>query len=69
MSESVEPLSRNRNPNMTQNEHVYAIWCRPDVAGDVISGQNVKTIEGYAVINVEAASFSSFRDIQKKIIS
>ena len=29
-----EWLSTNRNPNMTQNEHVYAIFCRPEVAGD-----------------------------------
>ena len=53
---------------MTQNEQGYAICCRPEVAGDVISGENVKTIEGYAALNFEAASFSSFRDI-KKIIS
>ena len=52
--------------NMTQNEHVYAICCRPDVAGDVISGENVKTIEGYAVLNYEVASFNSYRDIKKK---
>ena len=45
------------------------IYCRPEVAGDIISGENVKTIKGYAVLNFEAASFSSFRDIQKKIIS
>ena len=25
----------------------------PEVPGDVISGRNVKTIEGYAVVNVE----------------
>ena len=47
---------------MTQNEHVYAICCRPGVAGDVISSINVKTIECYAVLNFEVASFSSFRD-------
>ena len=54
---------------MTQNEHVYAIYCRPDVAGDVISGENVRTTEGYVVLNFEAASFGSFRDIPQKIIS
>ena len=54
---------------MTQNGHVYAICCRPEIDGDVISGENVKTIEGYAVLNFEVASFSSFRDINKKIIS
>ena len=36
---------------------------------DVICGENVKTIEGYDVLNFEVASFSSFRDIHKKIIS
>ena len=54
---------------MIQNEHVYAICCRPEVAGDVISGENVTTIGGYAVLNFEIASFNSFRDIQKIIIS
>ena len=34
---TVEPLSRNRDPTMTQNEYVYAIYYRPEVAGDVIS--------------------------------
>ena len=39
----VEPLSRNGHPNMTQNELVYAIFCRSEVAGDgdVISGEDV----------------------------
>ena len=41
---------------MTQNEHVYAICCRPEVAGDVISGENVKTGKGYTMLNFEAAS-------------
>ena len=50
---------------MTQNEHVYAFCCRLEVAGDVISGENVRTNEGYAVLNFEVASFSSVRDIQK----
>ena len=60
--ESVEPLSRNRDQNTSQNEHVYAICCRPQVglAGDVISGENIKTIKSYAVLNFEVASFSSF---------
>ena len=64
-SESVQPLSRNRQPNMTQNEHAYTICCRHEVAGDVISGENVKTTESYAVLNFEVASFNSFRDIKK----
>ena len=35
-----ELLSCNRNSNMTQNEHVYAICCQREVGYDVISGQN-----------------------------
>ena len=54
---------------MTQNELVYAICCRPEVAGDVIPGENVKTIEGYAVLNFEVASFSSFRDIKNHFVT
>ena len=50
---------------MTQNEHAYVIWCRPEVVNDVISGENVKTVEGYAVLNFEVASSSNFRDIKK----
>ena len=41
---------------MTQNEHVYVICCRPEVTDDVISGGNVTTIEGYAVLNFEGAA-------------
>ena len=48
--ESVEPLSRIRDPNMTQNGHVYAIYCWLEVAGDVIPGENVKTIEAYTPV-------------------
>ena len=50
---------------MTKNEHVYASCCLPEVAGDVISAENVKTVECYAELNFEVASFSSFRDIPK----
>ena len=35
---------------MTQNLHVCTICFRLEVAYDVISGQNVKTIEGYLAI-------------------
>ena len=52
---------------MSKNEHVYAICCRAEVGGDVISGENVKSIEGYGVLNVKVVSFSSFRDITKII--
>ena len=49
---------------MTQNEHVFAICCRPEVAGDVIYGGSVKTIERYPLLKFEVASYGSFRDIQ-----
>ena len=65
-SESVEPLLINRDPNPTQNEHVYVICYSLEVAGDAISGENVKTIEGYAVLKFEVASLSSFLDIPKQ---
>ena len=39
---------------MTKNEHVYGT-----------SGENVKTIKSYVVLNFEVASFSSFRNIKK----
>ena len=32
------------------------------VAGDIISGENVKAIEGYAALNIETASVSIFRE-------
>ena len=51
---------------MTKNERVYAICCRPEVASNVISGENVKNIEGYAVLNFLAASLSSFRENQNQ---
>ena len=64
--ELAESLSINCDPNLTQNEHVYAISCRPEVGDDVISGGGVKTIEGYVVLKFEVASSNSFRDIPKK---
>ena len=69
-SESAEPLSRICDPNMKQNEHVYATCCRPEVAGGVISGENVKKYRGLCcVINSEVASFSTFRDISTIALS
>ena len=50
---------------MNQNEHVRAIDCQPEVAGAIISGEIVKTIESYAALNFEVHSFSSFWDIKK----
>ena len=51
---------------MTQNEHVYAICCRPEEAGDVISGRNLKTVEDSAVLHFEDANLSSFRQNQNQ---
>ena len=51
---------------MTQNLHVYTICFRPEVVYDVISGQSVKTIEGYLVVNFDFARSDTLRYIQKK---
>ena len=51
---------------MTKNEHIYAIFCRLEVAGDVFSGGIVKTIEGYVVLIFYAVSISSFRANQNQ---
>ena len=51
---------------MTQNEQVGTICYQLEVAGDVISGENVKTVQACVVLNFEVASISSFRDIRKK---
>ena len=51
---------------MIQNQHVYAICCRPEVVNDVISCRNVKTLDDYVVLNFEVASSKTFRDIHKK---
>ena len=49
-----------------QNEHAYVICCWLEVVNDVISSRNVKTPEGYAVVNFEVASFSSFLYFSQK---
>ena len=54
---------------MTQNEHVCVICCRPEVTGDVIYGENVETVEGYTVLNLEHASFGSFRENQNELFA
>ena len=41
---------------------------RPNVAGDVALGRNVKIIESYVVLNLEITSSSSFQDIQIKAL-
>ena len=47
---------------MTKNEHVCAICCRSETAGDDIYIENVKTTEGYDVLNFEAVSISRLRE-------
>ena len=37
-----------------------------EVAGDVISGENVRTMEGYVGLNFEVSEFSTVRDILNK---
>ena len=39
---------------MTQNEYVYAIFWRPEVASDVVSSENINTNEGCALLYFEA---------------
>ena len=51
---------------MNQNEHVYAICWQTEVAGGVISGENVKTVEGHVVLNFEGASISNFWENQNQ---
>ena len=50
---------------MTQNENVYAIWCRPEVDCDVISGRHAKSGESYVLVNFEVASSGSVQDIKQ----
>ena len=66
ISKLTEPLSRNCDSNMAQNEHIGAICRLPEVADDVIFGENVQTLENYVVVNFEFARYSSFQDIKKK---
>ena len=45
---------------MTPNEHVYAIYCQPEVADDVISGEDAETFQKYVYINVSVAILQQF---------
>ena len=52
---------------MIQNKHVYAICYRPEVAGNSISGENVKPAdESYVRLNFEATSISNFQENQSQ---
>ena len=50
---------------MTKNVHVCTICCRLEVAYGVISGRNVKSIDGYLVVDLDVASSNRFRYILK----
>ena len=50
---------------MTQHLHVCTIFFLPEVVYDVISGRNVKAMDGNLVVNFEVAISNSFRDIPK----
>ena len=50
---------------MSLNLHICAICCRSEVVDDVISGRNVKALDGYLVANFGVARSNSFRDIKK----
>ena len=67
LSKSFGPLSKNRDPNMTQKEHVYVICGRQEADDDIISGRNVKILGCYIAVIFEVASSSSFRDFQKRL--
>ena len=41
---------------MAQILHICVICCRQEATYDVISGLNVKTIEGYLLVNSEVAA-------------
>ena len=58
MMKSLERLSSYRNLNLTQNQHVCAICGGLEVAGDVISSRNLKSVESYMAANVEVGSSS-----------
>ena len=62
--ESVEPLSINRDPKLTQKCIRLCHLLPTASSDDAISGGNVKSIDRYAVLNFEAARFSSFRENQ-----
>ena len=39
-----------------QHGHTYSICCRPEVAGDIVLGFDVKAVEGYVMVNFEVVS-------------
>ena len=51
--------------NMTENELAHVIGCRPKVAGYVNSGENVKIVEGYVLLNFEVVALVVSEIFQK----
>ena len=52
-------------PGQDPNLHVYAIWCRTEIAGDGISRYYVKAVQGYVLANFEATISSGFQYLNK----
>ena len=65
VSETVEPLLRNRNPKMTQNLHVFAICRPPELDNDVISGVTVDNVGVDVHITFSDSRSNRFRDIRR----
>ena len=61
LEKSIEPLSRNRDPNVIQNEHAYAICSQID--NDVISGEDVDTFQYYASEHLWIIIFCCFGEL------
>ena len=64
-------LNVTATPAPVRNQSLCNAWMivgpfGPEVAGDVLSSQNVKTIDCCVVVNFEVASSSSFRDFPKR---
>ena len=59
---SVGLMSRNLDLNMTPNRYTCAIYGRLEVASDVVSSRNVKTIEGWTWVNFEVAKDHTTRN-------
>ena len=56
----IEKSRPEHDTNLTR----YAIRCRPEAAGDVISGENLDNVDGYVVL--DAASDSGFQENQNQ---
>ena len=57
-------MSRNRDPNTTQNLHVCTIFCRPEVDNDIISGTAVDNVGLDAPVKFGDSTSNGFRYIR-----